>query len=94
MNYNDNTIISYMLDHYILSLLSANADYEESTVQYHFSNTSTANCADILIYDDDIVEENETLSVRLIPLIANDTYFEFTRQEAIIVIRDNDCKST
>ncbi len=44
-----------------------------------------------MIMDDDIVEANETFSVRLIAGGSSADFVIFTRQEATIIIQDNDC---
>ena len=48
-------------------------------------------CIQVMIIDDDMIETNETFSVRLSAGTSSDFVF-FTRQEADIMIEDNDCK--
>lgn len=76
----------------LLSLL-VNGDFVKNLNDvYVFSNsTSTTDCIQIMIIDDDVVEANETFSVSLIAGASAD-FVTFTRQEAAIIIQDNDCK--
>lgn len=45
----------------------------------------------VTIIDDNTVEANETFSVRLIAGASADLVM-FTRQEAVVIIQDDDCK--
>ena len=55
------------------------------------SSTPRRDCILVMIEDDDIVEANETFSLRLIAGASAD-FVTFTRQEATVIIQDNDCK--
>ena len=74
-------------------LLAANDDFIKNQNDiYEFSNsTPVIDCIEVMIIDDDMVEANETFSVRLSAGASSDFVF-FTRQEADIIIEDNDCK--
>lgn len=58
-----------------------------------FNSSINVSCINVLIIDDDSVEANETISFQLtaIPVIADIVNF-IERQEANIIIEDNDCK--
>ena len=61
---------------------------------YVFSNsTPNRDCIQIMIEDDDIVEANETFSVCLIPGESSASFVTFTREEVVVIIQDNDCKT-
>lgn len=58
---------------------------------YVFNSSYTRDCVVVTIIDDNTVEANETFSVRLIAGASADLV-TFTRQEAIVIIQDDDCK--
>ena len=77
----------------IFVLLLVNLDFIKNlNDMYVFSNsTPRRECILISIVDDEFVEANETFSVRLIAGASAD-FVTFTRQEAAVIIEDDDCK--
>ena len=81
----------WLSDNYFL--FAANVDFRKNPNDiYMFSNsTPVIDCIQVTIEDDQMVEANETFSVRLNAGASSEFVF-FTRQEADITIKDNDCE--